>query len=253
MGGRVKTIQAYLKGDGMQVVDTKVIEVIRRTEHVMSVRLAMPQEEAFQAGQFLGVTLFSKGAELSRYLSFSSSPTEKGYIEFTKRLTESDFSQALSCLQVGDNIRIKFPLGKFVLDEACTKHAFLAGGIGITPMRSMWKGAFDQGLPVDVVLLYSNRSAEDIIFKDDFEAVAEKDKRYRVVFSLDSADKCPVDWRGRCGYINAEMIRQEIPDYKERIFYVCGPTIMVKKMVEVLKTELMIPAENIRQENISGY
>jgi ferredoxin-NADP reductase len=237
----------------MKVIDAKVTEVIRRNEHVVSVRVAMPEDNAFQAGQFLGVTLFSGGEELSRYLSFSSSPTEKGYIEFTKRLTESDFSKAMAGLGKGDPVRIKYPMGKFILDGSRTKHAFLAGGIGITPMRSMWKEAFDQKLALDMVLLYSNRSAADIIYRDDLESIAAQDKRYRAVFSLDSLVACPVDWKGRCGYIDAAMIRQEIPDYAEHIFYVCGPIIMVKKMVDLLKGELGMSDENIRRESISGY
>ena len=144
-------------------------------------------------------------------------------------------------------------MGKFILDPAHAKHAFLAGGIGITPMRSMWKDAFDRKLAVDLSLLYSNRSPEDIIFRDDLEAMAAGGKGYKVVFSLDTVLRCPTNWKGRCGYIDAPMIRQEIPDYNERIFYICGPILMVKKMVEILKVELGVAAENIRQESISGY
>ena len=237
----------------MKVIDTKVTEIIRRTEHVVSVRLAMPEDGAFEAGQFLGVTLFSGGVEFSRYLSFSSSPTEKGYIEFTKRSTGSDFSQAMAGLCAGDLVRIKYPMGKFILESGRKKHAFLAGGIGITPIRSIWKWAFDQKFAADMVLLYSNRSPADIIFRDDLEKIAAQQKRYKVVFSLDSLVQCPVDWKGRCGYIDAAMIRGEIPDHDQCVFYICGPTPMVKKMVEILKLELGVTEENIRRESITGY
>jgi ferredoxin-NADP reductase len=237
----------------MKVIETQVTEIIRRTPCVISVRVALPQEESFQAGQFLGVTLFSNGAELSRYLSFSNSPTEKGYAEFTKRLTGSDFSCAMANLRPGDRVAIKFPLGKFVLEEARTKHAFLAGGIGITPMRSIWQYALDKKLVADMVLLYSNRAVEEIIFRDYFEDVAAKEKNFKAVFSLDTPGRCPLDWKGYCGYIDAAMIQKEIPDYKERVFYICGPTPMVKKMVEILKNELAVTEDNIRRENISGY
>ncbi len=237
----------------MKEIETKVTEVIRRTEHVLSVRLAISEEGLFQAGQFMGVTLLSHGTELMRYLSISSSPTEKGYVEFTKRLTGSDFSAAMSELRAGDCARLKLPLGKFVLQEACPKQAFLAGGIGITPMRSMWKFAFDRGIGGDMILLFSNRSADEIIFRDDFEQMASQSSRFRTVFSLDKVDQCPAGWLGRCGFIDAAMIRQEIPDYEQRIFYVCGPMPMVKKMVEILKDELGVPLENILRESISGY
>jgi ferredoxin-NADP reductase len=104
-----------------------------------------------------------------------------------------------------------------------------------------------------MVLLYSNRAIEEIIFRDHFEGLAAKGNNFKVVFSLDTPGQCPIDWRGHCGYIDAAMIRKEIPDYQERIFYVCGPTVMVKKMVEILKGELLVAEENIRRENISGY
>ncbi len=237
----------------MEVVETTVTDIIRRAGQVLSVRLAMKSgQDLFQAGQFLGVTLNSAGAEISRYLSFSSSPTEKGYIEFTKRLTGSDFSQALSRLRVGDKAKLKYPMGKFVLDEAHGKHAFLAGGIGITPIRSIWKYAFDRRLQMDMVLLYGNRTAEDIIFRDDFEEISARDKGYRVVYSLDSLERLPAGWKGRCGLIDAAMIQEVVPDHKERIFYVCGPTLMVKNMADTLKS-LAVPEANIRRENISGY
>lgn len=237
----------------MQVVDTKVMDVIRRTENVISVRLAMPEDNAFEAGQFLGVTLFSNGAEISRYLSFSSSPTEKGYIEVTKRLTASDFSAAMNALRAGDPVRIKYPMGKFILEGEQVKYAFLAGGIGITPIRSMWKFTADMNVPTDMVLLYSNRSEPDIIFRDDLESMARQNKGLKLVLSLDSLANGPEDWKGCCGYIDAAMVRREIPDYAERVFYLCGPIPMVKKMVEMLKTDLSVPAERIRQESISGY
>jgi ferredoxin-NADP reductase len=104
-----------------------------------------------------------------------------------------------------------------------------------------------------MVLLYSNRSPEDIIYRDDLENIAAQDKKYKVVFSLDSLTECPTDWQGRCGYIDAAMIREEAPDYAQCIFYVCGPIPMVKKMVEILKLELGVADEHIRRESISGY
>lgn len=237
----------------MRIAEVRVAEVIFRSKDVLSVRLAADGDMAYEPGQFLGVTLSGNGAELSRYLSFSSSPTETGYIEFTKRLTGSDFSTAMAGLRPGDAVKIKYPMGKFVLDETRPKHAFLAGGIGITPMRSMWKYAFDKKLPLDMVLLYGCRSVADLIFKTDFEDIAARDKRYKAVFSLDSADQAPAGWQGCCGYIDAAMIRREIPDHAERVFYLCGPTVMVKKMADILKGELAIPEANIRRESISGY
>lgn len=233
--------------------ETHLIDIVQRTHNVKSFRLAAEGGALFRAGQFMEVTLKVEGRDQSKYLSFSSAPTEKDHIEFTKKLSASAFSEALRRLKIGDPVRIKMSLGAFVLDETATKHAFLAGGIGITPIRSIWKDALDRHLPVDMVLFYGNHTPEDIVFRDDFETIEKTGKGFKVVLSLDDASACPPDWKGRSGFINAEMIRAEAPDFAERIFYVCGPPGMVKAMVGLLQTQLQIPAARIKQENFIGY
>jgi len=117
----------------------------------------------------------------------------------------------------------------------------------------MWKYALDRQLPLDMVLLYGNRTLQDITFKTDFEEMARVAKNLKVIFSLDTRDACPVNWKGRCGFIDAEMICREIPDYVERIFYVCGPPVMVNHLLSLLRTELEIPDSQIKKENFTGY
>ena len=144
------------------------------------------------------------------------------------------------------------PLGSFTLDETGRKIAFLSGGIGITPIRSMCKYAIDTNLPVDVVLLYGNNTAGDIIFRDDFDNMASFSSNLRVIYTLTAAE-ADKNWPGKRGYIDAGMIEQEIPDYKQRLFYVCGPPRMVETLVNVLKNDLRIGAGSIKLENFSGY
>ncbi len=235
------------------IFETHLTEILQRTHHVKSFRFAAQEGMTFQAGQFFGLTLWVNGQEQQKYFSFSNSPTEQGYIEFTKKLTGSGFSMALEALKPGDRVKIKMPLGSFVLDETVSKHAFLSGGIGITPIRSMWKYALDRHLLLDMVLLYGNRAPEDIAFKTDLDEMARLAKNLRVVFSLDTQAACPADWKGRCGFIDAEMIREELPDYAERTFYVCGPPVMVSHLLCLLKTELKVPDNQIKKENFTGY
>ena len=237
----------------MKQFRARVIAVIPRTHNVTSFRLVAEEAPNFQAGQFLQVTLTVNGAEQSKYFSFSSAPTEKGYFEFTKKMTGSDFSKALGQLKLGDTLALKMPLGSFVLDEAVPKQAFLSGGIGITPIRSMLKDASDRCLPGDRVLFYSNRSPEDIVFREELEAMAKDRKDLRVVLSLDTAEVCPPGWKGKCGFISAAMIKKELPDYAERIFYVCGPPVMVTHLVSMLEMQLQVKPEYIKKENFAGY
>jgi len=230
-------------------IKTKIKEIIQRNYNVKSFRLEVAGDLDFKAGQFLSVTL-QDNPQLKRYLSISSSPTEKCYLEFTKKLTESDFSKALNNLKPGDPLAVAFPFGKFVLDESCPKAAFLSGGIGITPIRSICKYVVDSKLGSDLVLVYANRSVRDVVFKEDFEAMAKSYPRLKVAHVLCETEpgfKCTV------GRINREVIKNEVPDYRERKFYLCGPPPMVEAMRLILTQELDVAKEMIVTENFQGY
>ena len=79
--------------------ETRFTEIIERTPSVKSFRLETGKAEAFKAGQFFQLTINVQGKDVSKYFSFSNSPTEKGYLEFTKRMTGSDFSNALNAVK----------------------------------------------------------------------------------------------------------------------------------------------------------
>lgn len=229
-------------------IELRVKEVITRTHNVKSVRLEISDAD-FKAGQFMLVMLHGN-PDLKKYLSISNSPTEKGYVEFTKKLTGSSFSQELNNIMPGDMVKIQYPMGNFTLQEPADKIAFLSGGIGITPIRSICKYAVDAKLGTDIVLLYGNQSLRDIVFKDDF---AEMERQYpglKVVHVLcepSPGTDC------RIGLINKDLIIKEVPDYKDRKFYICGPPPMVEAMKKIIITELMLPAGRVVTENFQGY
>jgi len=229
--------------------EVKIREIIQRTPNVKSFRLSINGELDFKAGQFCCVQLLTE-KERKRYLSISSSPTEKGYIEFTKKITQSNFSNVLNSLKLGDSLRIEYPFGRFTLDEPQAKIAFLSGGIGITPIRSICKYAVDKNLGTDIVLVYANRSIKDIVFKEDFDLMQKQYPKLKVAHVLCEPApgfKCVV------GLINAQIIKNEVPDYAERKFYVCGPPSMVVAMEKILTEELALPKENIVTEHFQGY
>ncbi len=230
-------------------VEAKITRIIPRTYNVKSVRLEPQEWIDFQAGQFMRVSLKTDN-QCKRYLSISSSPTEKGYLEFTKKLTESDFSKTLDGLQPGDTVKIQYPFGKFTLEGAPLKIAFLSGGIGITPIRSICKYAVDKNLGTDIVLLYANRSIKDIAFREDFDFMQRQYPKLKVVHVLSEA---PAGFNCLSGRIDSQIIRNQIPDYTERKFYLCGPPLMVEAMKKILSDELILPQENIITENFQGY
>ena len=230
--------------------ETEVIEIIRRTPDVQSFRFRIKEDVTFRPGQFFFVTIEIDGAEQTKHFSFSNSPTEKGYVEFTKRLTQSPYSVALDRLKAGHWARLRMPYGSFTFEGEYEKVAFLSGGIGITPMRSMCKFVTDMGLPTDIVLLYGNSREEDIVFRQDLDRISSANKNIRMVYALTSPD---TDWPGRTGFVDEKMIMEEIEDHQERIFYVCGPPKMVEGLTDILRNKLNVGKDRVKIENFVGY
>ncbi len=233
--------------------ETEVIDVIERAPGVKSFRFKIERDIDFKAGQFFFVTIKAGQAEKTKHFSFSNSPTEKGYVEFTKRITESAYSKALDKLKKGDWARLRMPFGAFTLAGEHQKIAFLSGGIGITPIRSICKFVTDKKLPIDIVLFYGNNTEEDIIFRQDFDKMASENKNIRVIYTLTSLDADNKNWRGKTGYIDDRMIKAEIVDSQDRVFYICGPPQMVEALTDILKTKLGVSKDKIKLENFAGY
>ena len=234
-------------------LETEVSDIRQRTSSVKSFRFRIGENVDFKPGQFFFVTIKINGTERTKHFSFSNSPTEKGYVEFTKRITESNFSKALNRLKIGNWAKIKMPYGSFTFEGEYKKIAFLSGGIGITPIRSMCKFVIDKGLPTDIVLLYGNNKEQDIIFGQDLEKITSVNKNMHMVYTLTSPDIDKDIWSGRIGYINDEMIKEEIADYKDRVFYICGPPTMVASLGDILRNRLNIQEDKIKVENFTGY
>ena len=218
---------------------------------VKTFRFRLKKEVTFKPGQYLILTLNISGKDTLKAFSISSSPTEKGFIQFTKKLTNSDFSNALNKLIIGEEYSMRLPMGKFIFDGQFPKAAFLSGGIGITPIRSIFQYAVDKQLSFSLVLLYSGRTPEYLIFKNDFSLMSEKNKNLKVVYTLTNCDQIVADCR--VGYIDEEMVKTEIPDHKERVFFICGPPGMVDGMRAMLLNKLSIPPGQIITEDFLGY
>jgi ferredoxin-NADP reductase len=227
-----------------------VKDIIPRTYNVTSFRFPRPAELDYKAGQFLFITLKgADGKELSKHFSFSSSPTEKTHIEFTKKLSDSDFSAVLKGLKKGDWARIDAPYGKFTFEGEYERIGFLGGGIGITPFIGMCRYCSDMRLDTKITLLYGNRTESDIAFRKDLEAMAAQNKNLKVVFTLNEADS---GWKGATGFITTDMIKKEIPDYKDTMFYTCGPPPMVEIMGKLIE-QLGLPETQLKREYFTGY
>jgi ferredoxin-NADP reductase len=236
----------------MQEIRARFVERVKRSETIESFRFVPQKKIDFIPGQFLQVIFDEakrENKELNKYLSFSSSPV-KGYIEVTKRLSESVFSQKLKNLKIQDQVLLKLPLGGCVFKEDYKKIAFLIGGIGVTPVISILEYIIDKKLGTDVLLFYSNRIEAEIAFKKELDAWQEANRNIKVFYTI--TDCQPKDQRYIFGRISKELLLEKIKDLNERVFFIFGPPKMVEAM-NALCLEARCQKENIRIENFIGY
>lgn len=239
------------KGTPMEA-RAKFSQRIKRTPTIESFRFNLKEKIDFIPGQFLQV-IFDQAnrnnKDLNKYLSFSSSPNKK-YIEVTKRLSDSLFSQKLRDLKINDPVLLKAPMGQCVFKKDYEKIAFLIGGIGITPVISIIEYINDKKLNTDVKLFYSNRNEDDIAFKpelDYWQAVNKNIKVFYTVTDCPSKDKSCI-----FGRIDKQLLLAKMQDFGERIFFLFGPPKMVEAMAQ-LCLDLGCSREHIKTESFIGY
>ncbi len=199
----------------------------------------------FEAGQYLEWTYVhpkpdSRGVR--RSFTISSSPTEN-FVMLSTKFSEksSTFKTALSDMKEGDAITVSNLQGEFTLPkDQNMKLCFIAGGIGITPFRSMAKYMLDNSQKRDVVLLYSNKTSEDIVFKDIFDLVSNLG--WKIIYVNTDKD----------GYIDGKMIKQKVPDFKVRQFYTSGPEPMVEAFEEMLY-KMGLNKRQVKKDYFPGY
>lgn len=224
-------------------------EIIQRAYNVKSFRFNRPEAFDFKAGQYITVTLDNNGKKTGKPFTISSSPTEREHIEFTKKLTGHEYSNLLDAMGTGDTALISGPFGKMTFEGEYEKIALLSGGIGITPMISICKYATDMKLSTDIMLICSDKTEQDMVFTEELEDMKKENPRLSVFNTLTRASE---NWKGCRDRICSNMIEREIPDYAERIFYVCGPPPMVDSMMDMLH-EMKIPDSMIYKESLTGY
>ncbi len=209
---------------------------------------------AYRPGQYVAARLEGvkdpRGPQ--RPLTLSSSPIESGFIAVTTRLTGSPFKLRLASLRIGDELRVRGPLGSFVLAEN-RPAVMLAGGIGITPFRSMIRHAADAAVALPMSLVYSNPVPEEIAFREELNVLAAKLGSLRVIHTITRPEKAGTGWKGKTGRIDAEMIRDAASGLDRPAYYLCGPPAMVDAMLAILREEIGIPAPDVRAEKFSGY
>jgi ferredoxin-NADP reductase len=217
----------------------KFLRKLKEADGIYSYAFTIPKGFKFRAGQYMEWTIAQNKSDRRgnrRYLTIASSPTEPGLMFTIKQPhPSSSFKQQLEKLKPGDSILASRLAGDFTLPQDKSKKlALLAGGIGVTPFRSMAKFLQDTKQKRDITLLYSAASADEIAFKGLFDKAGLK-PHYVTKSQLDEL-----------------KIKSLVPDYDERRFYISGPLGFVNAM-ETNLLKLGVNSSEIITDYFPGY
>jgi ferredoxin-NADP reductase len=211
----------------------------------------------FEAGQTCDITIASapfqdeKGS--SRTFSIASSPADAPRILVATRLTGSAFKRTLLEAATGFEVDVDGPFGSFVLHKNAARPAvFFAGGIGITPFRSILHDASSRQLPHPITLVYSNRTPEGAAFYGELIEIAGRLPSFRFLPTMTQADASRQPWTGERRMVSADFLRDVIGDVTAPIFYVAGPPGLVAAVSRVVLEAGADPA-HLRTEEFEGY
>ena len=225
-----------------------VVSVRQLTPTTHAIELEKPASFRFRPVQFTFLQLSTEAGEDVRPMSLATSPT-RPRLEYAVRISNSWYKRAFVALRPGDEVAVFGPLGDFVLRE--TRPAILvAGGIGITPLKGMAEYAADRNLPIPMRLAYSNRTEDEIVYRDELAALAIQNPRFRVLHTLTgAADR---GWQGATGRIDLNLVREAGRDLMEPVYYVSGTPGMVVATWRLLR-EAGISTDSIEVEAFRGY
>ena len=212
------------------------------------------EEVEFSAGQYFWVTLLDppydddKGSR--RHITVVTSPNDRGVLGLATRIRDSAFKRSLAELPVDTEVDVEQPKGNFLLPEDTgQQYVFVAGGIGITVFRSMFRTIAENDLPYRVTLVYSNRDRESTAFLDELIELERAIPGLRVVFTMTDDSR----WDGETRRIDAAMLRDHLDaDLGSFTYLVTGPPKMVEAMGGLLSAQ-GVPEEQVRPERFSGY
>ncbi|MET8954111.1 FAD-binding oxidoreductase [Streptomyces sp. NPDC004533] len=234
-----------------KVLDLTVAEVVEETVTTKTFRMRRPDGQPlppFLAGQYISLHVRVGDVLTSRALSISSSPSVLDHYDLTvRRLRGGRVSNHLiDTVRPGDRFTSGGPIGTFYHDPLFHGDdvVFLAGGSGVAPAMSMIRDIVDHGLSRRMTLVYGSRHADDIIFRDELDAVVRDHPDITVHHVISDPG---TDWTGEVGPLDAELISRLVGPLAGRMTYLCGPPGKYAYLVRQLEV-LGHPRRRIRLE-----
>ena len=225
-------------------------------ERTMAFQFERPEGFTFTAGQSIDMTLINPsetdGEGNGRAFSIASAPDE-GLLLVATRMRDTAFKRVLGAMPIGSQVKIEGPFGNLVLHhDHARAGVFLAGGIGITPFRSILLRAAREQLPHRLFLFYANRRPEDAPFLQELEALQRQNPSYTFVPTTTDMSRSDRSWQGETGRINQEMLAKHLKSAASPIYYMAGPPGMVGAMRTLLNS-MGLNDDDIRTEEFAGY
>jgi ferredoxin-NADP reductase len=215
-------------------------------EGTMAFRFEKPAGFSFKAGQSVSLTLPDPPAQpnsVRRTFSLASAPFEPELMVATRMREGSHFKRALKALPPGAKLRLSGPLGDMTLHEDATRPAvFIAGGIGITPFRSMLLQAGHDRLGHELFLAYSNRRREQAAFLAELEGLERRFERFHLLAVASDTD----------GVLDEKKLARFAGAARSPVYYLAGPPAMVEAMKASLERS-GVRADEVRSEEFFGY
>jgi ferredoxin-NADP reductase len=187
----------------------------------------------------------------SRTFSIASSPHDKRPVMIAMRMRRTAFKTALKSAALGTKFIVSRPRGSFTLHRDITRPAvFLAGGIGITPIRSILQWATQERLPHKVYLFYSNREAEDAAFLEEFESMTAQNPNFALILTVTGHKT--LAWPYEKGHINRQMLTRYLLGLNGPIYYIAGPSGMVTATTDLLYAS-GVSDDDVKTEEFGDY
>jgi ferredoxin-NADP reductase len=213
----------------------RVAELVDETPRCKSLVLEVPDWPGHHAGQHVDVRLTAEdGYQAERSYSIASAPEDTHLVLTVERLEDGEVSPYLTeVLRPGDELELRGPIGGYFAWESSQGGPLLmvAGGSGVVPFRAMLRHWAAGGRTVPARLLYSSRTLGDVIYRNEFDRLAEKGAEVELTLTR----QWPADWRGHRGRVDRDLLAEVAwsPE-REPLIYVCGPTAFVEAVAEAL-------------------
>lgn len=236
--------------DRGDVFEMEVIESRRITPSIHKILLKKPDSFRFLPVQFTFLSLKTEeGMMDTRPMSIATSPTRPN-LEYAVRLSDSFYKNAFASLKPGDNVTVQGPYGDFIMGQR-DPAVLVAGGIGITPLKGMAEYAADRKLQIPVRLLYSNRTSDEIAYRDELEELEKQNPRFTVLHTL-TGEAVSKDWEGLRGRINRDYLLKVSEGLERPNYYLCGKPDMVSACFDLLH-RMNVPEADVNYEVFRGY